>query len=134
VPAPPASRRVTRTWRTAPESVPDARHHTRTVLGTWGLPAIIDDAEVIVSELLTNALQASVDDVSTISLRLFADHNHLLIMIWDGSPQMPAARHASPDDIDGRGLIIVEALSDACGAAPSIDGGKIVWARMLLNG
>ena len=131
--APPASRRVTRSWRTAPESVPDARHLTRTALSSWELPAIIDDAEIIVSELLTNALQASADDVSTISLRLFADHNHLLIMVWDGSPQMPAARHALPDEIDGRGLMIVEALSNACGAARSVEGGKIVWARMLLN-
>jgi hypothetical protein len=66
-------------------------------------------------------------------LRLFADHDHLLIMVWDGSLQMPAARHALPDDIDGRGLMIVEALSEACGAAPSIEGGKIVWARIRLN-
>lgn len=133
MPAPSANRRVTRRWRTAPESVPGARHHTRIVLGNWGLPAIMEDAEVIVSELLTNALQASTGDASMMSLRLFADHDHLLIMVWDGSPQMPAVRHASPDDIDGRGLMIVEALSDACGAAPSADGGKNVWARMLLN-
>jgi anti-sigma regulatory factor (Ser/Thr protein kinase) len=133
VPAPPASRRVTRSRRAAPESVPDARHHTRTVLGNWGLPAIIEDAEVIVSELITNALQASTDDASMIGLRLFADHDHLLIMVWDGSPQMPAVRHASPDDVDGRGLVIVEELSDACGAAPDGDGGKTVWARMPLN-
>jgi Histidine kinase-like ATPase domain len=134
VPAPPASRRVTQSWRTAPESVPDARHHTRTVLGNWKLPAIIEDAEAIVSELLTNALQAAADDTSMISMRLFADHDHLLIMVWDGSPQMPAVRHASPDDIDGRGLMIVEALSDACGAAPGVEGGKTVWARIRLNG
>jgi len=126
VPA-PASRRVTRSWQTAPESVPDARHHVRTVLGNWELPAIIEDAEVIVSELVTNALQASAGNASTIGLRLFADHDHLLIMVWDGSPQMPAARHATPDDINGRGLMIVEALSDACGAARGVEGGKTVW-------
>jgi anti-sigma regulatory factor (Ser/Thr protein kinase) len=133
VPAPPANRRVTRSWRPAPESVPDARHHTRAVLGNWKLPAIIDDAEAIVSELFTNAVQASTGPSSTISLRLYADHDQLLIMVWDGSPQMPAARHASPDDIDGRGLMIVEALSDACGSAPSGDGGKTVWAKMLVE-
>jgi anti-sigma regulatory factor (Ser/Thr protein kinase) len=132
-PAPPANLRVTRSWRTTPQSVPDARHHTRTTLRNWELPAIIDDAEAVVSELVTNALQASADDASTISLRLFADHDHLLIMVWDGSPQMPAARHATPDDINGRGLMIVEALSDACGAAPGVEGGKTVWARMLLK-
>ena len=134
MPAPPAKGRVTRSWRTAPESAPDARHHTRTVLGNWGLPAIVDDAEAIVSELFTNAVQASADDASTISLRLFVDHDHLLIMVWDGSARMPAVRHAAPDDIDGRGLMIVEALSDACGATPGVEGGKTVWARIRLNG
>ena len=132
-PALPASHRVTRSWRTAPESVPDARHHTRAVLSNWGLPAVVDDAEVIVSELFTNALQASDNDASVISMRLFADHNHLLIMVWDGNARMPALRNASPDEVDGRGLMIVEALSDACGAAPAVDAGKIVWARMILN-
>ena len=96
-------------------------------------PPITEDAELIVSELVTNAIEATADDMSMISLRLFADNEHLLIMVWDGSPQMPAARHALPDEIDGRGLMIVEALSNACGAARSVEGGKIVWARMLLN-
>ena len=72
--------------------------------------------------------------MSMISLRLFADNEHLLIMVWDGSLQMPATRRALPDDIHGRGLMIVEALSNACGAAHSIDGGKIVWARLRLDG
>ncbi len=132
-PAPPASRRVTRSWRTVPESVPGARHHTRTVLRNWELPAITEDAELIVSELVTNAIEATADDMSMISLRLFADNEQLLIMVWDGSLQMPATWRALPDDIHGRGLMIVEALSNACGAAPSIDGGKIVWARLRLN-
>jgi anti-sigma regulatory factor (Ser/Thr protein kinase) len=133
VPVPSASRRVTRSWRTTSESVPGARHHTRTVLGDWGLLAVIEDAEVIVSELFTNALQASVGDASMIGLRLSADHDHLLIMVWDSSAQMPAARHASPADVDGRGLMIVEALSDACGTAPGVNGGKTVWVKMLLR-
>jgi anti-sigma regulatory factor (Ser/Thr protein kinase) len=100
----------------------------------WELPAIAEDAELIVSELVTNAIEATADDMSMISLRLFADNEHLLIMVWDGSQQMPATRRALPDDIHGRGLMIVEALSKACGAAPSIDGGKIVWARLCLDG
>ena len=133
-PAPPASRRVTRSWRTVPESVPGARHHARTVLRNWELPAITEDAELIVSELVTNAIEATADDASTITLRLYADHDHLLIMVWDGSTQMPATRRALPDDIHGRGLMIVEALSEACGTAPSIDGGKIAWARLCLDG
>jgi hypothetical protein len=73
------------------------------VLGDWGLLAVVEDAEVIVSELFTNALQASVGDASMIGLRLSADHDHLLIMVWDSSAQMPAVRYASPADVDGRG-------------------------------
>ena len=134
MPAPSSTRRDTRSWRAVPGSVPDARCHTRTVLAHWGLLAIIDDAEVIVSELLTNAHQALTDDASMISLRLLASQHQLLIMVWDGNPQMPVKKMAAPDDLDGRGLMIVEALSDACGAAPGLDGGKIVWARLLVSG
>src|ERR1022692_5050169 len=89
---------------------------------------------VIVSELLTNAHQALTDDASMISLRLLASQYQLLIMVWDGNPQLPVKKLAAPDDLDGRGLMIVEALSDACGAAPGLDGGKIVWARLLVSG
>ena len=72
--------------------------------------------------------------VVVVGARPIASQYQLLIMVWDGNPQMPVKKLAAPDDLDGRGLMIVEALSDACGAAPGLDGGKIVWARLLVSG
>jgi anti-sigma regulatory factor (Ser/Thr protein kinase) len=93
----------------------------------------MDDAELIVSELFTNAVHASDDQPTLVSLRLFAADRQLLIMVWDANPRMPVRRDPAPDDLDGRGLLIVDALADACGTTPGLDGGKIVWARLAIS-
>lgn len=55
-----------------PTAVSSARAHTRAILAEWGMAALIGDAEMLVSEFLTNALEASwrLDDRPPIVLRL----------------------------------------------------------------
>jgi anti-sigma regulatory factor (Ser/Thr protein kinase) len=70
-----------------PTAVPCARLHTRHVLAEWGLAALAANAELIVSELTTNAIAASADGTARfVTLKLAADESYLSIGVWDGSP------------------------------------------------
>jgi two-component sensor histidine kinase len=101
-----------------------------TVLTGWHcFPGEVSAAEAIVSELVTNAVEASKEEW-TVTLRLFAGELSLLVMVWDESGEPPVRRYPGPDEPSGRGLMIVAAMSDAYGAVAGYGGGKVVWARL----
>jgi anti-sigma regulatory factor (Ser/Thr protein kinase) len=114
-----------------PGAVPCARLHTRQVTWEWGLTALADDAELIVSELVTNALEACPpkDAVAALRLSLSSDGSRLLIEVLDGSSHPPERTGAGRDGECGRGLLIVETISTQWGWRP-LEGqrGKSVWA------
>ncbi|MFF7988224.1 ATP-binding protein [Kitasatospora xanthocidica] len=92
---------------------------------------LVDSCEVVVSELVTNAvLHARVPRGRRIAVRFESASGHLRIEVHDASSEKPAIRRpVSPDDSSGRGLRLVEALSVEWGCAPRPEGiGKIVWA------
>jgi anti-sigma regulatory factor (Ser/Thr protein kinase) len=118
-------------------AVPSARLHARHVLWEWGLVALAEDAEVVVSELVTNAVQASrAMTHAAIRLWLAADQLQAVICVWDASPQPPTRIDAADDAENGRGLLLVEVLSKQWGWFPAEPGsppdhghhGKMVWA------
>ena len=113
-----------------PVAVPCARLYTRHLLDEWGLGHAADDAELLVSELVTNAIKASLDLQVTaqVALYLAADRDRLIILVWDASPEPPAHRAHDDDAVNGRGLEIIEALSDRWGSCAPDQGGKVVWA------
>lgn len=114
-----------------PGAVPCARLHTRQVAWEWGLTALAGDAELIVSELVTNALQACppADAVTALCLSLSSDGSRLLIEVRDGSSHPPQRTGADGAGEGGRGLLIVETLSTKWGWRPREDQrGKSVWA------
>lgn len=116
-----------------PGAVPCARLHARHVLWEWGLTAFGENAELLVAELMTNAVSASVSEERVLPVRLYlsSDRARLLIQVWDTNPQPPSRRDASSDDESGRGLLIVEAVSTQWDWQPRDDwGGKMVWALM----
>jgi anti-sigma regulatory factor (Ser/Thr protein kinase) len=126
-------------FRPLPTAVPCARLHTRNVLFEWHLSALTSDAELIVSELMTNALAASrpehqFHDFATIALRLRADRRFLLIEVWDRSPDDPdLTRSVTGDDSDhGRGLLLVEAFSHRWGFERVSAYAKCVWSELLI--
>jgi anti-sigma regulatory factor (Ser/Thr protein kinase) len=131
----PASRA---TWRHAaadldaePQSVPAAHHLARLVLRSWGLEDTADAAEVIASELVTNAVAASAAaGYPVISLRLTLRPWSLLVQIWDACPGLPEPRMGPADALGGRGLVLVDALADRWGSDPATDGGKTVFAEI----
>jgi anti-sigma regulatory factor (Ser/Thr protein kinase) len=108
-----------------------ARAWTRQVLREWRLTVLADDAELVVSELTTNSVVASRWRVlAGIRLTLICDRQQLVVLVADSDPGTPARRHAGADDESGRGLLLVESLSDRFGWYLAADGtpGKVVWA------
>jgi len=116
-----------------PGAVPCARHHARRVLAGWGLGALGEPAELVVSELVTNAIRAcpAAGARRQVRLRLASDRARVLIEVQDGSPQPPVPADATAEDESGHGLCLVEALSAAWDWYPDqASGGKVVWALL----
>jgi anti-sigma regulatory factor (Ser/Thr protein kinase) len=114
-----------------PGAVPCARLHTRLLLAEWGLPDLIDNCELVVSELITNAVAAvqSMDCTAPVRLWLLADRTRVLIAVWDASPCLPARTEANDLAESGRGLQLVDYLTRSWDAYPTPRyGGKIVRA------
>jgi hypothetical protein len=110
-----------------PSAVPCARIHARLVLLEWSLSHLADDAELIVSELATNAITAT---SHPIALFLKFDQYVLLIEVWDTQREAPRPMPHAIDAESGRGLEIVSILSDRWGVRYLETGGKVVWAQL----
>ena len=105
------------------------------VLHEWGLRDRADDAALIVSELMTNAADASVvlPGRPPIALCLLASEKSLIIEAWDHSPHDLEPRVADADAECGRGLTVVAALSDRWGSKRTGHRRKVVWAELALS-
>jgi anti-sigma regulatory factor (Ser/Thr protein kinase) len=116
-----------------PGAIPCARLHAVAVLHEWGLRGLAEDAALIVSELMTNAAEASVllPDRPPITLRLLAGENSLVIEAWDRSPADLEPREAAPDAECGRGLTVVAALAGRWGWERTGRQRKVVWAALV---
>jgi anti-sigma regulatory factor (Ser/Thr protein kinase) len=114
-----------------PGAAPHARRHTSQVLRKWDLSEFGETAELVVSELITNAIRASrpAGGGNCVRLWLFSDGARVVIQVWDNCPDPPQPAHAASTDEDGRGLLLVEAMT-ASWDFYSRDGGKIVWAAL----
>jgi len=113
-----------------PESVRIARLHVRTALGFHGLDDYAEDAGIITSELVTNAVQhVRGDGIQTIGVTLARTSAPptVTVIVSDSSPDIPRRCDPLTDGERGRGLQIVAALSAHWGWHPQ-DGGKAVFA------
>ena len=127
--------------RALPASAHSARLHAKDVLCEWRLGALADTVELLVSEIITNAVRASADTgpprpeivharAPWMRFWLTSDGNAVLIQVWDGDRHLPVRQDAGPDAETGRGLLLVDALSArwGCYAPDRAAAGKIVWA------
>lgn len=108
----------------------EARHATADfceVAGFDGAPT--DDAALIVSELVTNAVRHATPPVQ---LRLLASEIALTIAVADGSSRPPRPMAAGTRE-SGRGLTIVQALAAAWRSELQPAGGKVVYARLAMR-
>ncbi|MFI8904492.1 SpoIIE family protein phosphatase [Streptomyces albidoflavus] len=110
-----------------PKSVGRARELARTQLESWGLDALVDTVELLVSELVTNALRYGEGEIR---LRLLLDRT-LVCEVWDAGLVQPRRRRARDTDEGGRGLQLVGLLSASWGSRRT-PRGKTVWFELAL--
>jgi anti-sigma regulatory factor (Ser/Thr protein kinase) len=117
-------------------AVPSARLHARHVVREWGQADLAADCELIVAELVTNAIQAGqrlrgAAGSPPVGLRLTGRQRGVQVEVWDGSDDLPEPGRDRPDDEPGRwGLVLVEAIAARWGTCRTAGGGKCVWAAL----
>ncbi|GGV66155.1 hypothetical protein GCM10010294_19350 [Streptomyces griseoloalbus] len=112
-----------------PRSVGRAREYARGQLLSWDMEPLVDTTELLVSELVTNALRYGEGEIR---LRLLLDRT-LVCEVWDSGLVQPRRRRARDTDEGGRGLQLVGLLSAAWGSRRT-PRGKTVWFELPLPG
>ncbi|MGA5796596.1 SpoIIE family protein phosphatase [Streptomyces cellulosae] len=112
-----------------PRSVGRAREYARAQLLAWEMEPLVDTTELLVSELVTNALRYGEGEIR---LRLLLDRT-LVCEVWDSGLVQPRRRRARDTDEGGRGLQLVGLLSAAWGSRRT-PRGKTVWFELPLPG
>lgn len=107
-----------------------ARAVVREACELWDLPEITDDAVLVASELVENAVRhANSEPLLRVELR----DSGLALAVRDDDPAPPVMTAPNPDVPAHRGVQLVDRISVAWGCAPSAGGGKIVWAVLGLS-
>jgi anti-sigma regulatory factor (Ser/Thr protein kinase) len=107
-----------------------AREFADGVLGRWRLPSLAAPVELVVSELVTNAVRHA---GTAVTVRLTRVPEGLLVEVDDAGAGHPHVVAPLRRSVGGHGLAIVERLADAWGHEDRGDG-KTVWARLCLPG
>ncbi|WP_248961962.1 ATP-binding protein [Sphaerisporangium perillae] len=111
-------------WVLVPEptTVPKTRARVRGRLADWGVQEQADVVELLVSEVVTNAMRHSWGAVMTLSM----DDDRVCCEVQDTNPAMPMVREVHEGDEGGRGMYLMEALSTSWGSH-ALSTGKVVW-------
>jgi len=121
-----------------PCSPKTARDFTHRSLLSWSLEALAEDTEMVVSELVTNAVRHGLTGqraiIPMLQLVLLKHERRLVAVVTDPGDRVPALSKRGDFAETGRGLRIVAALSGSWGWAPLVTGGKAVWAAFDLPG
>lgn len=104
------------------------RRIVRAGLRQWRQPDLVETAQLLTSELVTNALQHGKGP--EIVFRLYLRDDQLVIEVRDGSPNLPALRRGGTDDESGRGLVLVDEMADAWGVSAD---GTTTWCSLSLR-
>ncbi|WP_330350484.1 SpoIIE family protein phosphatase [Streptomyces sp. NBC_00582] len=111
-----------------PAAVAEARRTASRRLVEWGLPELSFTTELVVSELVTNAIRYA---TGPIRLRLIRERS-LVCEVFDGGATAPHLRHPRTTDEGGRGLLLVSQVSERWGTR-FLGEGKIIWAEQSLT-
>ncbi|MGN6687167.1 MAG: ATP-binding protein [Actinomycetales bacterium] len=110
-----------------PQSVPRARRLVRETLDAGGVPDAIDDAALLVSELVTNVvLHAGTAMAITVDVREDVE-GEIRVEVLDHNPRIPQQRDYGSTAATGRGLQLVAALADDFGIDELPGNGKTMW-------
>jgi DNA-binding NarL/FixJ family response regulator len=108
-------------------SARDARGFVERTLVSWDMVELADTALLLVSEAVTNAV---VHARSASELTLSLGHERLRVEVSDWGGGHLQVREAAADDVNGRGLALIEAMSEVWGTAHT-DVGKVVWFELV---
>jgi len=120
-----------------------ARDHVRAQLRGWGLDELQNEATLLASELVTNAIRASEllprrsaggNGQPSVALQLTYDHHHLVVEVWDRAAGRPEFHRGDSATGNSGGLRVVNALAAGWGSYPVYahggPNGKVVWASL----
>jgi hypothetical protein len=120
------------------QSARTARRLTRNTLRDWGLAFLSDDAEAIVGEFVANAVTHAALAASSrkataenLCLRVLRRSGEVIFAVLDPSDAAPVLKAPASVEEAGRGLQMVDALSDVWGWSPVAGRGKAVWAVLF---
>jgi anti-sigma regulatory factor (Ser/Thr protein kinase) len=127
-----------------PQSGRTARRLTRSTLRDWGLAFLAEDAETIVGEFVANAVTHAAETAVAgavpsqrrqlaegLGLRLLRRNGEVICAVLDPSDKAPVLKAPASGEEAGRGLQMVDALSDVWGWSPVAGRGKAVWAVLF---
>jgi two-component sensor histidine kinase len=131
-------------WRftvpTLDSSVPQVRHGVRTLVRDQGVPVGEDvryALELIVSELLTNAVKHAAVLSPEVTVEVAVGAEWIRVAVEDNHPYRPKALETDHGRTGGRGLLLVKTITDeaggTCDIAQTPTGGKVVWAALPLR-
>ncbi|PTH90281.1 protein phosphatase [Streptomyces sp. A244] len=114
-----------------PAALTEARHMIRTAVTAWGARDRADEIELVADELITNALMHT-EGSAVVTLRAFTGSEcRLRVEVEDSSSALPRRREAGDSGVSGRGLLLVELLTDVWGVEAR-GGGKAVWCEFVV--
>ncbi|SHI53050.1 SpoIIE family protein phosphatase [Streptomyces sp. 3214.6] len=115
-----------------PEALAEARHMIRAAVRAWGAGDRSDEIELVADELITNALMHT-EGAAIVTVRVVTGgERRLRVEVEDSSSALPRRREAGESGVSGRGLLLVDLLSDAWGVEAR-GGGKCVWCEFVVR-
>ncbi|MBG0850827.1 serine/threonine-protein phosphatase [Streptomyces spinoverrucosus] len=114
-----------------PDALRQARHMIRAAVRAWGAADRCDEVELVADELITNALMHT-EGAAIVTLRVLTDTDRRLrVEVEDSSSALPRRREAGASGVSGRGLLLVDTLTDVWGVEAR-GGGKCVWCEFVV--
>ncbi|MEH0581496.1 MULTISPECIES: SpoIIE family protein phosphatase [Streptomyces] len=115
-----------------PEALAEARHMIRAAVRAWGAGERSDEIELVADELITNALMHT-EGAAIVTVRVVTGgERRLRVEVEDSSSALPRRREAGVSGVSGRGLLLVDLLTDAWGVEAR-GGGKCVWCEFVVR-
>ncbi|MGW1039082.1 SpoIIE family protein phosphatase [Streptomyces sp. NPDC002547] len=114
-----------------PQALGDARRMIRAAVRAWGVGERSYEIELVADELITNVLLHT-EGSAVVTLRVLAGHDRRLrVEVEDSSSALPRRREAGESGVSGRGLLLVDRLTDVWGVEAR-GGGKVVWCEFMV--
>ncbi|MFF3958807.1 ATP-binding protein [Streptomyces sp. NPDC001890] len=125
------------TMTRTPETAEKARRLARVAMCAWNMEDAGDSAALLLAELFANAVRHARGECVRVIIDR-PEEDRVYVAVVDREPrQVPEPREAGPDDVDGRGLALVEEVADRWGydlmGSGRVPWGKRVWAEMKVT-